>query len=124
MGERRHQPLWRSNLHAAAVSLWQNRLRTLLTILGIVIGVASVVVVIAIGQGARAEVTREIESLGAHMVVVVPGKVQGGMGMNPMSSIGLSTITPADAATLARHPDVRVAAPLMFLAGGVRRGEK
>jgi putative ABC transport system permease protein len=123
MGTRRHR-LWRTNLHAAATSLWQNRLRTVLTILGILIGVASVVVVIAIGQGARYEVTREIESLGAHLVVVVPGKVQGGMGMSPMSSIGLSTITPADVAALKRHPDVVVAAPLMFLAGGVRRGEK
>jgi putative ABC transport system permease protein len=114
---------WRNNLRAAATSLWQNRLRTLLTTLGIVIGVASVVVVIAIGQGARAEVTAEIEGLGANMVVVVPGKVQGGMGMNPMSSIGISTLTPADMVALRGQPGVLNVAPLMFLAGGVRRGE-
>jgi putative ABC transport system permease protein len=116
--------LWRSNLHAAATSLWQNRLRSLLTMLGIVIGVASVVVVIAIGQGAKREVAAEIEGLGANVVIVVPGKVQSGSGMNPMSSIGLSTLTPADLDALRAQPEVVTVAPLMFLAGGVRRGEK
>jgi putative ABC transport system permease protein len=116
--------LWRSNVHSAATSLWQNRLRSLLTMLGIVIGVASVVVVIAIGQGAKQEVTAEIEGLGANVVVVVPGKVQGGTGMNPMSTIGLSTLTPADLDALRAQPEVVAVAPLMFLAGGVRRGEK
>jgi putative ABC transport system permease protein len=115
--------LWRNNLHAALTSLWQNRLRTGLTMLGIVIGVASVVVVIATGQGAKREVSAEIEGLGANVVVVVPGKVQGGMGMNPMSSIGLSTLTPADLDALREEPGVERAAPLVFLAGGVRRGK-
>lgn len=87
------------------------------------IGVASVVLVIAVGEGARQEVTQEIESLGANVVVVVPGKVRGGMGMNPMSSIGLSTLTHQDMDALRGDPAVQAVAPLMFLAGGVRQGQ-
>src|SRR5262249_54770927 len=115
----------RNNVAAALRALWENRLRSGLTTLGIVIGVASAVTLIAIGQGAREQVTGQIESLGANLVIVVPGQVRGQMGgWNPMSSIGISTLTLADMEAVRRRPTVRTVAPLLFLAGGARKGEQ
>src|SRR5438552_1372349 len=109
---------------AAVRALKEHPLRSGLTMLGIVIGVASAVILIAIGEGARDQVTGQIESLGANFVIVVPGQMRGPMGFNPMSSIGISTLTLSDLEGVRRCPTVRGVAPLMFLAGGVRRGER
>ena len=59
-------------------ALRANRLRSLLTMLGVVIGVAAVVVLVAIGGGAKQLVTSEVEGLGSNIVFVVPGKFQIG----------------------------------------------
>ncbi len=65
-------------LRVAATALVANRLRSVLTALGVVIGVAAVVVLVAIGTGARDEVTKEVEGLGSNIVLVVPGKFEIG----------------------------------------------
>jgi putative ABC transport system permease protein len=59
----------------AVDALRANRLRSLLTMVGVVIGVWAVVVLVAIGQGAREEVESEVAGLGANLVFVVPGEV-------------------------------------------------
>ncbi len=58
---------------AALESVRTNRLRSTLTTLGVVIGVLAVVLLTAIGQGARDEVTRTIEDLGSNLLIVIPG---------------------------------------------------
>ncbi|MBR7836627.1 ABC transporter permease [Actinospica durhamensis] len=65
-------------LRLAAEALRTNRLRSLLTMVGVVIGVAAVVVLVAIGGGAKAEVEHEVEGLGSNIVFIVPGKFQFG----------------------------------------------
>jgi putative ABC transport system permease protein len=111
------------NLRAAAQALWQNRLRSSLTVLGVVIGVASAILLIAISEGAQQEITGQIESLGANLIFVVPGKVQGQMGFSPMSTVGLSTLTEQDVPAVRQARGVRAVVPLTFMAGGVRRGD-
>jgi putative ABC transport system permease protein len=70
-------------------ALRANRLRSLLTMLGVVIGVAAVVVLVAIGGGAKELVTSEVEGLGSNIVFVVPGKFQ--LGTTPaLSKLQLS----------------------------------
>jgi putative ABC transport system permease protein len=59
-------------------ALRANKLRSGLTILGVVIGVASVVVLVAIGTGARNEVTSGVESLGSNILFVAPGTLSLG----------------------------------------------
>ncbi|MDQ1616376.1 MAG: putative transport system permease protein [Actinomycetota bacterium] len=59
-------------------ALRANRLRSLLTMLGVVIGVASVVILVAIGSGAQQEVESQVEGLGSNIIIVVPGKFQLG----------------------------------------------
>jgi putative ABC transport system permease protein len=59
-------------------ALRANRLRSLLTMLGVIIGVAAVVVLVAIGSGAKQEVEAQVEGLGSNIIFVVPGSVEFG----------------------------------------------
>jgi putative ABC transport system permease protein len=90
--------------HTASRSLRANKMRSLLTMLGIVIGVASVVAMIAIGAGARVQIEEQIRTLGANVLMILPeGTDQGGDG---------TTLSEADAAFLASEaPSIQTAAP-------------
>lgn len=76
-------------------SLSGNKVRSGLTILGIVIGIASVIVMVAIGQGAKASVTSSIESIGSNLIMIMPGSQRvGGVSQGGGSS---ETLTEEDA---------------------------
>jgi putative ABC transport system permease protein len=62
----------------AVTALRANRLRSLLTMLGVVIGVAAVVVLVAIGSGAKREVEDQVNGLGANLVILLPGELDFG----------------------------------------------
>ncbi len=59
-------------------ALRANRLRSILTMLGVIIGVAAVVILVAIGSGAKAEVEEQVEGLGSNLILVVPGSLEIG----------------------------------------------
>ena len=59
-------------------ALRANRLRSLLTMIGVIIGVSAVVVLVAIGSGAKQEVERQVEGLGANLIFVVQGRFEFG----------------------------------------------
>ncbi|GLW27959.1 ABC transporter permease [Actinoplanes regularis] len=65
---------WRVALDA----LRANRLRSLLTMLGVVIGVAAVVALVAIGTGTKQQIERQVEGLGSNLLIVVPGRLEAG----------------------------------------------
>src|SRR4029077_10238161 len=72
-------------LAAAAQAIMRNKLRAVLTMLGVFIGVAALIAMVAVGQGANAAVEKEIESLGTNLLVILPGAtttngVRGGHG--------------------------------------------
>jgi len=72
-------------LKVATKSIMKSRMRSLLTALGIIIGVAAVVVMVAIGDGAQQKVEQSIASLGTNLIIITPGSsntggVRGGMG--------------------------------------------
>ena len=77
-------------------ALKSNKARTGLTMLGIIIGIASVIAMTAIGQGAQNTVTEKIESLGANLIIVTPGAQRSFGGPN-MSRGGAKTLTLEDA---------------------------
>jgi len=93
-------------------SLSSNKSRSLLTILGIVIGIGSVIAMISIGQGAAKNIEKNIQSLGSNLLVVMPGSqrsvgtvVKGGMG-------SASTLTSKDAEAIKNQvPDAEAVAP-------------
>ena len=62
----------------ALIALRANRLRSLLTMLGVIIGVGAVVVLVAIGSGAKQEVEAQVEGLGSNIIFVFPGSVEFG----------------------------------------------
>ncbi|HEX5018574.1 MAG TPA: ABC transporter permease [Actinomycetes bacterium] len=69
---------WAEALRVAVDALRANRLRSLLTMLGVIIGVAAVVVLVAIGSGAKQEVESQVEGLGSNIIFVFPGSVEFG----------------------------------------------
>jgi putative ABC transport system permease protein len=77
-------------------ALLANRLRSALTMLGVVIGVGAVVVLVAIGSGAKEEVEAQVEGLGSNIILVVPGRLEFG------SAPSVSRLTLDDVTTLGR----------------------
>lgn len=67
---------WMEGLRVALDSLRANRLRSLLTMLGVIIGVAAVVVLVAIGSGAKQQVENQVEGLGSNIIFVIPGSAE------------------------------------------------
>jgi putative ABC transport system permease protein len=88
----------------ALQSLNANKLRSMLTVLGIVIGVAAVIAMLSIGRGAEASITSRIESMGTNLVYVTPGSTSQSGVQGAAGSAGTLTLDDADA--LADLPDV------------------
>jgi putative ABC transport system permease protein len=93
----------------ALENLSANKLRSMLTVLGIVIGVAAVIAMLSIGRGAEASITSRIESMGTNLVYVTPGSTSQSGVRSAAGSAG--TLTLDDAEALASLPDVVAVAP-------------
>jgi putative ABC transport system permease protein len=97
-------------LRSALRALAANKLRSVLTMLGIIIGVGAVVTMIAVGRGATDRVQEQMKSLGSNVMLVLPGTVNAG-GVRLGAQTG-QALTEEDAAAIAREiPEVQVAAP-------------
>ncbi|MBS4015829.1 MAG: ABC transporter permease, partial [Candidatus Latescibacteria bacterium] len=85
----------------AVSSIFANKLRSFLTMLGIIVGVGAVIAMIAIGQGASAQITQRIGQMGANLLMVQPGAFQRG----PMRTAtgAITTLTYDDALAIARQ---------------------
>jgi putative ABC transport system permease protein len=104
-------------LRTAWSGIAANKLRSSLTILGMTIGVASVIVLIAVGNGSSQAVQAQIESLGTNVLIVLTGGFRGGARANTGSAVSL---TRADARALedrSQAPDVQSASPVVTAAG-------
>jgi len=77
-------------------ALGDNKMRASLTMLGIIIGVAAVVVAVSVGQGASAGITNSIGQLGSNLLTIIPGSSRAGPGQAGTGGIP-QTLTPADA---------------------------
>jgi putative ABC transport system permease protein len=86
----------REAFRVALGALLANRLRSVLTMLGVVIGVAAVVVLVALGSGAKHEIEQQVEGLGSNIIIVVPGKFELG------SAPSISRLTLDDVGLLGR----------------------
>ncbi len=90
-------------------ALTVNKVRTTLTMLGIVIGIGSVIAMVAIGQGSQASVASSIQSIGSNLIVVTPG-AQRTPGSPVSLGLGSSeTLTTADEQAIAQLPDIKAA---------------
>jgi putative ABC transport system permease protein len=98
---------------SAARALRSNPMRSALTALGVIIGVASVVAMVALGSGAQAQVERSIASLGSNLLIVVPGAPRGAGGVRGQAGGGnWDSLTLDDANAIAQQvQNVMVVAP-------------
>lgn len=101
---------WISTVRVAFSALRTNRVRSALTMLGIVIGVAAVIATVAVGTGASQRVQAQIASIGSNMVIIIPGSLtSSGLQLGTGSA---TTLTSSDARELsAQCPDITAAAP-------------
>ncbi len=105
--------VWQTALIALR-ALRRNKMRSMLTALGIIIGVASVVAMVAVGNGAQARITSQVSALGQNLLMVFAGSKKSG-GVN--SGLGsASAITLEDASAIQREvPDVAAVSPEVSL---------
>jgi putative ABC transport system permease protein len=97
-------------------ALGRNKMRTALTMLGMIIGVAAVITMVALGTGAQTSIEAQIQSAGTNMIIVSAGNFS--MGGVRQGQGNASTLVPDDAAAIARLPGVQYAA-----AGSNTRGQ-
>ena len=103
-------------LRIALKALSRNKMRTGLTMLGMIIGVAAVITMVALGTGAQSSIEAQIQSAGTNMVMVSAGNfMQGGVRLGQGNA---STLVPEDAAAIAQLPGVQYVA-----AGSNTRGQ-
>ncbi len=101
------------NIKLALNSLNRNRLRTALTMLGVIIGVAAVLTMVALGTGARGSVEQEVSSAGTNIVYVKSGNyTRGGDGIGILSGLGAAdTLVEADSDAIQGLPGIANVSP-------------
>lgn len=97
----------------AIKELVSNKMRSLLTMLGVIIGVASVITLVSIGEGVRRQISRQIEALGSNLIIVTPGKGAAGVA-SPGLTGAVSKLTYDDALAIERRAgSVKNVAPVI-----------
>jgi len=112
-------------IKSAMKSIWNNKIRSVLTVLGIVIGVTSVVTLVSLGQGLKNEVANLIQGLGSNVVFVVGGKIdtenpQAMQSVNPANFISGDILTQEDLDTIRNTDGITKVAPMSLVAGSVK----
>jgi len=110
-----------ANLFRIAIrALVRNKLRAFLTMLGIIIGVASVIAMLAIGEGSKANIRKQMSSMGTNMVMVMPNfQRRGGVSLGASSSMALKysdveAIRNDDVSVSGVSPEVRASGQVIY----------
>lgn len=108
----------------AMEALRSNRMRTILTMLGVTIGVASITLILSLSGGATKVITDQVDELGGNIAVVRPGKVAEANSIDDITSplsnaYATSSLTEKDVESIRSLPDVQAVAPIMTLSGSV-----
>lgn len=126
--------IWQ-NIKNALISIKSAKLRSFLTMLGVIIGVFAVIVMVAIGDGVKADIGGQISSLGANTLTITSGQVgsggstarngqqQQGGGVSLGSSFGASTLTRQDVESIKSVSNVVNIATFGILSAAISKGE-
>lgn len=113
---------------SALQSIWGNKVRSALNILGVVIGVSSVTLLIALGEGLKQDVSGLIEGFGTNVITITGGKIDqdslSQANTNPANFISGDIITMEDVATLENEPGVELVSPASIVPGSLRYEDK
>src|SRR5665648_1121016 len=93
----------------ALTAIRRNKLRAFLTMLGIIIGVASVIAMLAMGEGSKSYIKNQMSGLGTNLVMIMPGAEAHG----PVRSSGTSKLEMSDLEAIARNQYVAAISPLV-----------
>jgi putative ABC transport system permease protein len=119
--------MWNGNLKMAFSSLRQSRWRTIFTMLGIIIGISSVVTVVSLGEGLKHQISGQINQLGSNVLTIRPGRLlssQGGLSsLNLYAFLAPSTLSGKDVKSIDNLPIVAGVAPVEFVTN-VASGDK
>ena len=102
---------WRDNIRLAIAGATSNKMRSLLTILGVLIGVGAVIILVAVGTGSSAQVQKNIDNLGTNTLTVFSTGRFGGRSTTGTQSRA-ATLTLADVQQIEREPDVQSVSPV------------
>ena len=100
---------WAAALHLALTALWRNKTRAMLTALGVIIGVASVIAMVSIGAGAQQRIAEQLEKMGTNTIAIRPGSVTRGGVRTGMGTV--TSLTRADADAMRDIPGVVAVSP-------------
>lgn len=118
--------LSRGNLKMASANLRESKWRSFFTMLGIVIGVTSVVTIVSLGEGLKQQISGQIKQLGSDVVSVRSGKLvsrkSGGdiNGVNLLAFLSTSTLTNQDVDALGRMPEAQAVVPIDFVTSSAK----
>lgn len=119
------------NISSALSSIWSNKLRSLLTLLGVVIGVSSVTILIALGQGLKSDVASLIQGFGTNVIFVVAGKIDtkagsggAGAGPNPADIVNGDILTLNDVDIIKQDADVAQVSKVSLVSGTLQVADK
>ena len=117
--------MWSGNLKTAIGSFRNAKWRSLLTMLGIIIGVSSVVTVVSLGEGLKQQIVGQIHTLGSDVLTVRPGKLVSThstrQSLNLLGFLSTSTLSEQDVSTISKLPSVAAAVPVDFVTNSAAR---
>jgi putative ABC transport system permease protein len=113
----------RGNIKMAVASVRTTKARSFLTVFGIIIGVASVITVLAIGEGIQHQVSKQVEQLGKNLITIRAGQVQTASLNSLVNLAGVNTsaglLSDKDIKAAQKTPDVNLVVPLSYVPGSV-----
>lgn len=113
---------------SALQSIWNNKVRSILTVLGVVIGVASVTILVALGQGLKTEVASMIQDFGTDIIIVIGGNIGesegGGFPGNPADFVTGDILELQDYEDIRNLEDIAAVSPVSLVAGNIRYEEE
>ncbi len=116
--------LFRDTLHTGLRSIRHARMRSFLTILGIVIGISSVIVLMSVGTSAQALIVDQVQSIGSDLIFILPGATLSSRFSAPASAFGVvtKTLVQADVNALEREPSIAAVVPAVYGQGTIAYG--
>ncbi len=116
------------NLLSAWQSILSNKVRSILTVLGVVIGVASVTTLISLGQGLQNDVSSLIQGFGTNVITIISGKIDTSTGSqantNPAAFVAGDILTLDDVGLIEKNDQIEAVSPLALVAGNLKFGDK
>jgi putative ABC transport system permease protein len=105
----------KDSLKSATSTFKHGKMRSFLTMLGIVIGIASVIVLMAVGQSAQDYILGQVQGIGSNLIFIIPGGTQNGRFQSPASAQGIiiTSLSQQDVDSLEREPSISAVVPLV-----------